>query len=362
MRLQNIVVMVSVVFLLNGCSTGQMMKNSYQGTQYLQTGNYSQGEVIFRKTVARNPGDPLANYYLGRFLLAQKETQEALPYLQKAVLLEPENTDYLFWQGVALGALGKQKQERKSYRQVLRIDERHLQALTYYGHNQLKEREYEAALATYQEVLQIFPDSPSALYNRALIAKILNRTPEEKAGWLAYLAKYPSGDLAIQAINHLNLLGEFTYQNHYLGARTIPLKKIWFEPFSANLYPSSKRSLDVVGATAVNIGRAKLQVIVFQENNMELAKDRAISIKEYLSATFPDLTPEKIGVSWFKQPEAMELQGKKLQNPGSVRFFLTDLEIPILSSKKKKRITFTPLRTPQEKKYKKMLRFALFPV
>ena len=345
MGYKNLAIMASFVFLLSGCSTAQMIKNSFQGTQYLQAKNYTEGESTFRKAVTQNPNDPLAHYYLGRFLLAQEKSKEALPYLQRAVSLKPKDKDYLFWQGVAYGELGRREQERKSYQQVLQIDGKHVQALTYLGHSQFRAKEYEVSLATYQKVLNISPNNPSALYNRALIAKILGQSSEEKAGWMAYLNNYPSGDLAIQAINHLNLLGDFSYQNHYLGVRTIPLPKIGFEPFSDELTQNSKQALDVVGATATNIGRGKLQVIVFQENNKELAKSRAISIKKYLNTVFPELTRDGVGVSWFEQPETLVLQGKKLKNPDSVRFFLTGMEINILSNKNKKKLTSMYLPT-----------------
>lgn len=338
MRLYHMIIMTGFVLLLNGCSAGQMIKYNYQGSQYLKNQNYTLGESTFFDAVARTPNDPTANYFLGRFLLGNNKPEEALPYLLKAVTLNGKEPNYLFWQGVAYGKVGNSKQERQSYEQVLKIDNKHVQALTYLGHNLLKNREYEASLSTYQKVLDIAPNNPSALYNRALIANILNQSSEEKVGWLAYLKRYPSGDLAIQAINHLNRLGDFSYQNHYLGRRAIPLAKISFEPLSDELYPSSLRALDVIGATASNIGRGKLQVIVYQENNKELAKARAVVIKEYLSNNFPALTYEKIGISWFGQPETLQVQGKKVQNPDSVNFFLTDLKVNIQPSKKKKKV------------------------
>lgn len=322
MRFQHFISVVCLVFLLSGCSVGQMMKNSFQGNRYLENKDYEQGEVTFREAVAQNASDPLANYYLGRFLLAQSKPQQALQYLQKAASLKKTDTDYLFWYGVALGELGEGIQERKSYQKVLDINGKHLQALTYLGHNQLKAKEYKAALATYQKVLKISPYSPSALYNRALITRI-QKAPEEKAYWLAYLSSYPSGDLAIQAIDHLNLLGDFSYRNHSLGGRTITLKKIEFEPFTEKLAASSSPSLDVVGATASNIGKGTLQVIVYQENNKKLARSRADSIKKYLLGKFPGLTKDRIGISWFDQPEIVKIQGKKFKNPESVQFFLT---------------------------------------
>ncbi len=326
-----------LVFLLNACSVGQTMRSSFQGDRYMEAKDYRQGELTFRDYVAQNPNDPVANYYLGRFLLAQNKPKQALPYLKNAASQDGKNADYLFWQGVALGELGDAKMERQSYQRALAINERHVQALTYLGHNQFRGKEYEAALVTYDKVLAIWPNSPSALYNQALTARILNRVPEEKAGWLAYLRRYRAGDLAIRATDYLNQLGNFDYQNQNLGGRIVTLPKIWFEPFSDELTPGSLRSLDVVGETAMNMDKGKLQVVVFQQNNKDLAKARAISIKRYLVQKFPGITPEKIGISWFGQPEEFEIQGKKLQNPESVRFFFTGLGKGSQPGKKKKR-------------------------
>ena len=334
MRFQHFISLLCLAFLLNGCSAGQTMKNSYQGNRYLENKDYRQGELTFREAVVQNPSDPLANYYLGRFLLAQNKPQQALPYLKKAASLDQKNTDYLFWQGVAQGELGDSRMERESYQKVLGINGRHVQALTYLGHNQFKAKEYEAALVTYNKVLEIWPNSPSALYNRALIARILKHTPEEKAGWLAYLNRYPAGDFAIKATGYLNQLGDFSYQNHDLGGRATTLTKIWFEPLTDKLAPISPRALNVVGATATNMSNGKLQVVVFQQNNTNLAKARAISIRRHLLGKFPGLTPDRIGISWFGEPEVSDVKGKKLQNPESVRFFFTDLDNGVQSKKK----------------------------
>jgi len=337
MRFKHILIVMIFPLMLGGCAVGQAIRNNVQGTHYLETRNYSQGEVTFRQAVRRDADDPRANYYLGRFLLAGKKAKQALPYLRKAVSLEPENTDYLFWQGVCFGELGKHKQDRASYTSVLKIKKNHLQALIYLGHNQFRAKEYETALTTYRKVLEIWPYSPSALYNRALIARILKRSPEEKVGWLTYLSSYPSGALAIKAADHLNRLDDFSYRNQYLGARTVTLTKIWFKPFTAEPAFGSLASLDVVGATVLNMGKGKLQVVVYQENNKKLARARAVSIKKYLLSKFPGLKNNGIGISWFDTSEIVKIEGKSLRNPESVRFFLTGLNQPIQPGKKKKK-------------------------
>ena len=337
MRFQSVFLLLLTALLLGGCAVGQALKNNVQGHHYLKTKNYDAGEDVFREAVARDGNNARSNYYLGRFLLAGKKTDQALPYLQKAASLDPEDPDYLFWLGVAQGELGLLAQERNNYERVLEIEEKHLRALIYLGHNLLKSGNYEAALETYQKVLAVWPYSPSALYNRALIAKALKRTPEEKIGWLTYLSFYPSGALAVKAADHLNRLEDFTYRNQYIGARTITLTKIRFQPFESELAPTAKPSLDVVGATVVNMGKGKLQVVVYQEENLQLARARAVSIKQYLLEEFPELAERGIGISWFSQPESLVIEGKKLKNPESVRFFVTDLPPTIRAVKRKVR-------------------------
>lgn len=317
------------LIMLTGCiqaaDLGQTLKHQVQGSHYMMTRDYTRGEETFRQAVLENPENAEGNYYLGRFLLAENKSTEALGYLQKAVSIAPGDVEYTFWLGVAYGENGMRGKERSSYLEALRIDKNHLQSLIYLGHNQLKSKEYEAALATYAKALHLWPESPSALYNRALILKFLDRTPEEKIAWLKYLSLYPAGNLARKATDHLNRLADFSYRNHSLGARTITLKKISFVPFTDELDSSSYPSLKLVGAVASNMGQGTLQIIVYQKKNKTLAKKRAISIRNYFRKTFPDLSG-RIGISWFSVPEEFSVAGKRLQSNESVRFFLTDLK------------------------------------
>jgi tetratricopeptide (TPR) repeat protein len=326
MTVKNVFVLAGLVFFLSGCATGQMFKNSFQGNRYLDNKDYRQGELVFRDAVAQDPGAPLANYYLGRFLLAQDKPQQALPYLQKAASLEQSNTDYLFWQGRAQGVLGDMRMEHASYLKVLQINAKHVPALTSLGHNQFKQKEYRAAQATYTKVLSLQPNSPSALFNRALLARILKHPKEERAGWLTYLSKYPAGDFAVKATSYLNLSGDFSYQIHNFGGQGIALPRVEFQALTTEITSTSLRTLNDVGRAAMKMKDSKLQVVVFQQNNKNLAKARAISIRQYLLEKFPTLTPERIGVSWFGAPEQTVIQGKTIRNPESVRFFFTGLK------------------------------------
>lgn len=315
-----------IAFNLGGCvvkDIGTTVEHTFKGDYYLSAEEYEKGRESFALEVAQNPDSALAHYYYGRFLLQDDEAALALAQLRRACTLDPDNPEYQFWAGLAYGGVGDQKNEEASYRRALELDSNHLQALIYLGHVELGKKRYEEALDLYARALDIWPASPSALYNRALILQRLGRSPEERRGWLSYLAYHPSGAQARQAVDYLNLLEDFTYRNHRLGARTVTTEKIWFEPFSARLDESSYASLDLIGQIYANLNRGKLQIVVYQKNNEKLARSKALNIKSYLTEEFSQLDPAGIGVSWFAEPHTFEVRKKRLANDESVSFFIT---------------------------------------
>ncbi|WP_457575643.1 tetratricopeptide repeat protein [Desulfomarina sp.] len=326
------------LILLSGCTIGRTVKGDFFGRYYLETGEYGRGEDLFRRTVLADPDDVKANFYLGRFLLAEKKVKEALAYLKKAVLSESDNPDYHFWYGLAWGESGNLKRERESYLRALQYDRKHLQALLYLGHNLFRDGQYDGALQRYQETLAIWPECRTALYNRALIARILKRTAEEKNGWLAYLKVYPSGSLAIRAADYLNELGDFSFQNHMLGARMITLGEIVFNVSGSTLDSRSLPSLDVTGATAAGMMDGKLQVIVYQKNNKKLAKARALAVRSYLYEKYPELKKRGVGVSWFGIDRVIKIGGRTIRNHGAVRFLLADGKRILRAKDRKRRV------------------------
>ncbi|MCP3931181.1 MAG: tetratricopeptide repeat protein [Bacteroidetes bacterium] len=318
-----------LAILFSGCA-GRSFQSSFQGLKYdivgehmLMLGSYKDGISFFEKAVIEHPESAEAAYYMGRFLLAVKKPGKAVVYLKKASGRSPGEADYHFWLGVSYGEVKKTRSEKESYEKALQEDKKHLQAMIYLGNNQLRSKKYQNALGLYQRALKIWPQSPSALYNRALASKYMNRTPEAKTGWLEYLRYYPSGGLARRAVIHLNQLGDFSFRTHRLGARTISLPKISFEPLRPELTKKSMQSLRMVGATGANFKNGTLQVVVYQKNNHALAKQRALRIKKYLQGKFPELRGEKIKLSWFAVPEKVKIKNKTYKVEETVQFLLT---------------------------------------
>lgn len=314
------------VILTTGCvvkDLGRTVEYTVKGDYFLQSDQSDRGRESFKREVEENPGSALANYYYGRFLLQENENKQALKYLKKARDLDQSNADYNFWAGVAFGANGMTTEEEKSYTRALSIDRKHLQSLIYLGHRRLARKKYTEALDLYTQALDIWPGSPSALYNRALILNKLGRTPEERLAWLDYLNYYPSGDKAQRATDYLNATREYSFRNHTLGKTTVTVEKIWFLPFESELDNSSYDSLLVIGNVFSDMKKGVLQIIVYQKNNKELARQRAIAIRKFLLAEFPSISSKKIGVSWFSEPQKTTIRGKKLTIDESVSFFVT---------------------------------------
>lgn len=317
---------LSLLISMSGCvvkDLGQTVEQTVKGDYFLQTDQSKRGRESFRLEIEENPNSALAHYYYGRFLLQEKQDILALTHLIKARDLDLGNADYHFWAGVAYGTSGKTGLEEKSYRTALSIDEDYLPALIYLGHNLLAQKKYSEALQLYYKAIDIWPSSQSALYNRSLILNILGRTPEERVAWLDYLDQYPSGQKARRAADFLNMTGDFSFRNHSLGAHIVTTEKIRFIPFTAEVADSSHESLLLIGEVFQDMEKGTLQIVVYQKNNKELARERAKAIKKFLRSEYPLIENERIGMSWFAESQKLTIREKKLSIDEAVSFFVT---------------------------------------
>ena len=322
---RNLITLIFIANIITGCSLVDMSISS-KANRYMESGDYRQAEMEFRELVRERPDNALSQYYLGRFLLSQNKAAEALPHFQRAVTLDQDNADYPFWLGLTFGELGDSMNEKAGYERALRLYTRHPQAHLHLGHFQLKNGELKEAIKSYDAVLKEVPTNGAALYNRALILDMEKRQTEAKKAWLEYLKWFPTGKFARQATEHLNALGDFSYENHYLGRRIITLAEITFQHSGNKVSMSAYPSLRLVGAIATNLKKGTLQVVVYVDKNNTLARQRAIEIKDTMQELVPALQPNRIKISWFDVPEKVKIGQKVFVRPESVRIFLTDLQ------------------------------------
>ena len=318
----------AILLLFVSCSTvTESAKGGYyavkyglKGPYYLDNHKYKEGIAAFQEELKTNPENAEANYYMGRLQLGDDHPKEAQPYLEKAARLSPKDADYQFWAGVAYGQNGKKDLEFKSYQRALELEATHVEALTYQGHVYLERSEYQKALDNYKKVLELDPDNPSALYNRALVLNRLKRSAEERQAWLDYLSMYSGGPMARQAAIHLNEMGDFQYRNYLIGIRTITLESIKFQPASPEIEKDSYESLDILGNIMKNNQKVSVHIVTYQKNNAKLAEARAKSVKSYLLKKYPEIDSSRLILSWFGVSEQIKTEKKIFKADESVNF------------------------------------------
>lgn len=307
---------IIVLFVVSGCSTSKVLVGEF----YLEQKQYDKGYIYFKKNLERDNNNAHFHYYYGRFLLAKNNKKEALIHFKKAVTLDNLKADYHSWLGVAYASLNQYKNERKEYLKALSLDKNHLQSLVYLSHNFYEKKDYIKSFEYYNRVLKVTPENKSALFYRAMSLNKLGRKAEEIVAIKEYLLNYPTGAYARQLVVNLNNLGNFDYRNYTIGVRTITLKDIKFKPFVSELEYDSQSSLDILGKILDKNRDIKLHILVYQEKNKELAKQRAKKIKQYLLDKYPQINSYRLKLSWFGKSKSIKVEGNLYKLYESIDF------------------------------------------
>ena len=315
------------VLLIMGCASTDI-KSTYtsavtkiKGEYYLDSKKYDKGVSEFELMLKENPENAAIHYYLGRFYLSTDRPLRAETALKKAIDLNSNNAEYHFWLGVAYSANSKPLHERKSYVKALSINKKHVQSLVYLGHNLYDSKEYLGALRNYDDALQLSPEIPSALFNRAMILRKLKRKPEEIVAWKSYLEIYRSGVFARRAVLYLNAYGEYQYRTYRIGPRLVTIKTIEFTNSAIELNRESKTSIEYIGKLFKDSPNLTLHIVSFQLSNISMAEKKAKTIKSYLSKKHPSVPLERVKVSWFNKPQVIKVDKKDFLLDESIHFF-----------------------------------------
>jgi tetratricopeptide (TPR) repeat protein len=262
---------------------------------------------------------PEARYFLGRSLLAAERPQEALQYLEAAVRKAPGKPEYLHWLGVAYWAVGQKDKEREAYLAEAKVAPSLVEPYLALGHSSLEAGKFTEAIAYFDKVLARDSERREALYNRALALNRLGRREDESRAWKRYLATRPSGRWAIEAVAHLNALDDFTYTSHLLGARTLVLRQVEFDP-DGHVAPGSVFSLEQVAGVLANNPSLLLHVVVYAQGDAGLAENQAREVRAQILRQAPGVPPGRIALSWFGVAETVSVSGVEHSLGQSVRF------------------------------------------
>lgn len=246
----------------------------------------------------------MANYLVGRGLLAGNQAESALQFLQKAVELEPEKPEFTHWQGIAFWALGSPEMERQSYVQSIKDDPEYLPSLLYLGHNYLESGDYSSALKQYQHALQQDPQNPEALYNSALALKQLNDKDQGIDAFKRYLSLYRTGKWAYRAVLHLNQLGDFSFRSYLIGKQKVVLHmEALLDPQSAAYKSEMATLVQALGNTAGQ----ELHMVVFINSDKTAARAAALDLRHQLIEQLGPQHGVPVRISWFDAVETISV-------------------------------------------------------
>jgi len=86
---------------------------SFYGLALLNTGDPEAAAAAFRRELAENPNDYASNVGLGQILTAAKQWDDAVPLLERALLLRPRSTEAMLALGECLNGMGKFDEARE---------------------------------------------------------------------------------------------------------------------------------------------------------------------------------------------------------------------------------------------------------
>ena len=250
--------------------------------------------------------NPESAYLVGRGLLrADNNEGNALAFLQRASLLEPENPEFAYWEGVGHWANGDKEGERRSYLRGLETDPESVPLLINLGHNYLGDKNYQEALDAYQVVLTLSPGEPVALYNSGLIYRALGMIPEEISSWRSYLQGNREGTKPFRAVKRLNDYDDFSFRSYQVGADKVILNQ---QLLLDESLPESRQQEELADITSIleQNEHLHLEVVVFVENDEEVARKRAIHLKRMILKNSNTDVRNQVRLSWFDVPETIK--------------------------------------------------------
>ncbi len=250
--------------------------------------------------------DPRSAYLVGRGLLrVDNNPAQALPFLQRAALLEPGNPEFAYWEGIGYWASGDNEKERSSYLRGLEVDPADIPLLINLGHSYLSDKKYHEALNTYQEVLALSPDESVALYNSGLAYRALGMISEEKYAWRSFLHANRTGSQAFRAVQRLNEYGDFSFRIYPVGWHKVIINQ---QALLDETLSVKKRQEELVPITSIleMDERLNLEVVVFWEHDYEAARKRALQLKSMIVENSTQNLGKQVKLSWFDSPETIQ--------------------------------------------------------
>ncbi|CAK0773089.1 cellulose synthase operon protein C [Gammaproteobacteria bacterium] len=165
-----------------------------------EVGTWDEAEKLYLDYLTEHPDDPIALYYLGTLKCQKNQPGQALNYLERLLVIQPEHAQGLNNRGLALAYLERWTEAEQCYRRVLDLQPEYAHAWNNLGGVLEHQGLFEAAFEVYETALKFKPDYPEAWYNLGRACYHLERYQEAEYQFSRILAKYPRD---VKSLNYL---------------------------------------------------------------------------------------------------------------------------------------------------------------
>ncbi len=139
-----------------------------QGIAAHRRNDLDTAEVLYRAAIAAAPAHAGALHYLGVILYQRKRAAEAMPLLDRAVELVPDDPEFHNNRGLALVALQRDGDAIAAHRRALALSPDHITAWNNLGLALQASGDVDAAIDAYRAGLRLAPAYPQLHWNLAL--------------------------------------------------------------------------------------------------------------------------------------------------------------------------------------------------
>ena len=153
------------------------------GVLQAQRGDSALADEFISRSIALEPGNPIAQYNRGNVLRELKRLDDALTSFDRALALMPTHVEGWTNRGTVLQELGRSAEALVSFDRALALSPQHL-AAHFNRANALRHvKRTEDAIASYDRVLKLKPDYAEAHNGRGALLQELKRFPEALAAY-----------------------------------------------------------------------------------------------------------------------------------------------------------------------------------
>jgi Flp pilus assembly protein TadD len=151
------------------------------GLTWRQCRMYHDVETLWRTTIARNPGCPMANYNLGVLLMQAGRNTEAEQQYRQTIAVDPDYAEAHYNFGVLLMQTGRTAEAEEQYVRAFTIKPDYAEAHNNLGLLRMQAGRVFEAIDQYKLALKLNPNNPAAHVNLGNALSQVDRLPEAQS-------------------------------------------------------------------------------------------------------------------------------------------------------------------------------------